>query len=464
MIDDTNEQVTEAESPLQRLAAFAADSPYDRLVLRPGRVTADGPRGMEVLEFAWDLESHAAAMEEFSRSVEYGDWLASWVGDGLVMKRVTPSANTLEDWVSAGLLSALAARLIAGSLASGRNILIAGADSAAAGLSLALGEQSLRPALIGGHDVPTPPHWVRAHTLQEISQLGADRLVVVGGRDGGVVDALFAHNGVVASIDARRLDRALMRFELALAQKVGADQAPLAMLASVDLVVVLDSLGSGHVAEVVELQYGEGGYCPVVLMCRGVNPMPEALVPIQAPGFLDELASLGLEEMAADYRSALPPEVLAQADPVMPEEVHEPEPEPVYEIQIPVAEPKRMRIPKMAAPVMPANPADLRNGVVLPPPGMNSPGQGFVKEPIPTPLVERDDVPPPGWELDQLSDDAVGEDTRVGTSDDAMMAATYGLAPPPAPRTQAGRESEHDLEELLEAVRRHGSHEDQEQH
>ena len=51
--DETTEQVTEAESPLQRLAEFAANSPYDRLVLRPGRVTADGPMGMEVVEFAW---------------------------------------------------------------------------------------------------------------------------------------------------------------------------------------------------------------------------------------------------------------------------------------------------------------------------------------------------------------------------------------------------------------------------
>ena len=463
--DDTTEEVTEAESPLQRLAEFAADSPYDRLVLRPGRVTADGPMGMEVVDFKWDLETHSAAMEAFSRSVEYGDWLASWVGDGLVMKRVTPSENTLEDWVSAGLLSSLAARMIAGSLASGRNVLIAGADSAAAGLALALGEQSLRPALMGGHDVPTPSHWVRAHTLQDIAQLGADRLVVVGGRDGGVVDALFSHNGVIASIDSRRLDRALMRFELALAQKVGADQAPLAVLASIDLVIVLDSLGSGHVAEVVELQYGEAGYCPVVLMCRGVEPMPEALVPIQAPGFLDELASLGLEGMAADYQNALPPEIAVPTEPEVPAYAAEPEPdpEPVYEIQIPIAEPKRMRLPKMGAVTMRANPADLRNGVVLPPPGMGPPGQGYAKEPAPTPLVEREDVPPPGWELDQLPDELVGEETHIGSSDDAVMAATYGLAPPPAPRTQSADDSGHDLEELLEAVRRHGSHEDQEQ-
>ena len=216
---DTNEETQEAQSPLANLAEFAAQSPYDRLVLRPGRVTADGPCGMEVLDFEWDFESHNAALESFSRSAEYGDWIASWVGDGLVLKRITASNNTLQDWVSAGLLSTLSARLIAGALASGRNVLIAGADGASAGLSLALGEQSVRPVLVGGHDVPTPPHWVRAHTLQDVVQIGADRLVVVGGRDGGVVDALFGHNGVIASIDARRLDRALMRFELALAQR-----------------------------------------------------------------------------------------------------------------------------------------------------------------------------------------------------------------------------------------------------
>ena len=51
----------------------------------------------------------------------------------------------------------------------------------------------------------------------------------------------------------------------------------------------------------------------------------------------------------------------------------------------------------------------------------------------------------------------------MGSADDAVMAATYGLAPPPAPRAVAGGESQHDLEELLEAVRRHGAHDDQEQ-
>ena len=109
--------------------------------------------------------------------------------------------------------------------------------------------------------------------------------MVVGGRDGGVVDALFGHNSVIASIDARRLDRALMRFELAMAQKWARNRPPLAVLASVDLVVVLDSLGSGHVSEVVELQYDAGGYRPVILMCRGIDPMPDALVPVQSPHF-----------------------------------------------------------------------------------------------------------------------------------------------------------------------------------
>ena len=84
-------------------------------------------------------------------------------------------------------------------------------------------------------------------------------------------------------------------------------------------------------------------------------------------------------------------------------------------------------------------------------------------QPVPEPIIERDDVPPPGWELDQLSDDAMGEDDALGSADDAVMAATYGLAPPPPPRTVPGGSSEHDLEELLEAVRRHGAHEDQEQ-
>ena len=458
---DTIEQTPEDVSPLEKLAEFAAQSPYDRLVLRPGRVTADGPLGMEVVDFAWDSDSHAAALDAFSRSAEYGDWIASWVGDGLVLKRVTASVNTLKDWVTAGLLSTLSARLIAGALASGRNVLIAGADGAAAGLSLALGEQSIRPVLVGGHDVPTPAHWVRAHTLQDVVQIGTDRLVVVGGRDGGVVDALFGHNGVIGSIDARRLDRALMRFELALGQKVGAEQAPLAMLASVDLVVVLDSLGSGHVSEVVELRYDAGGYRPAILMCRGVEPMPEALVPVQSPQFLDELGALGLEDFVTDYRHALPPEPVGPEPTPAPVDVAPPEPELLMpEVEEPA--PPRRKFPKVKLPPMRANPADLRNGAVLPPPGLEPDARPQRTAPVPTPLIERDDVPPPGWELDQLPDEVVGEDDAMGSADDAVMAATYGLAPPPVPKAVVGGESHHDLEELLEAVRRHGAHEDQE--
>jgi hypothetical protein len=118
----------------------------------------------------------------------------------------------------------------------------------------------------------------------------------------------------------------------------------------------------------------------------------------------------------------------------------------------------------MAPPVMTANPADLRNGAVLPPPGLEPMTHRARVEPAPTPLVEREDAPPPGWELDQLPDEVMADEEVGASADDAVMAATYGLAPPPPPRANVGGDSEHDLEELLEAVRRHGSHEDQEQH
>ena len=193
------------------------------------------------------------------------------------------------------------------------------------------------------------------------------------------------------------------------------------------------------------------------------------LLMLQA-AILEELASLGLEEFVQDYQHALPPEQSAPvAEPEPQEAAAAPEPVHVIESEtyVPEPEPLRRRLPKMKLPPMSVNPADLRNGAVLPPPGLE-PGlkpqrTQPIPEPIPEPIIERDDVPPPGWELDQLADDAVGEDDAVGSADDAVMTATYGLAPPPAPRAVPGGASEHDLEELLEAVRRHGAHEDQEQ-
>jgi hypothetical protein len=43
------------------------------------------------------------------------------------------------------------------------------------------------------------------------------------------------------------------------------------------------------------------------------------------------------------------------------------------------------------------------------------------------------DMQPPGWELDQLNEDFEQSSTSL-SEDDALMAATYGLAPPPKPR------------------------------
>lgn len=472
-MSNQEEQEPGEENKLASLAAFATQSGYDRLILRPGRVTGDGAMGMEVVDFPWDSSCHADATAAFGRTAEYGEWLASWVGDALVLKRVTAVNNTLEAWIGAQLISPLAARMVSASLSSGRNVLVAGADGAAAGFAVALGDQSLRPALVGGHQVPTPDHWVRAHTLQDVGQIGADRLVVVGGREALVVDALLNHSGVIANIDARRLDRALMRMELAFGEKLGAEQAPLAMLASIDLVVVLGAEGSGRVEQIVELQFENSGYRPAVLMCRAIDPIREALVPIAQPSYLNELRELGLEELVEDYLHGLP--VVESTDSEDSSQYETLEDETVlddgstYQIRLPEAPPTASALAKVLTKIAPTvsphllgNPANLRTGVVLPPPGMGQePAPKLSSDAAqPRALVESEDEPPPGWELDQLPESSFATDVGQASYDDGVMAATYGLAPPPAPRAVDASSVHADLEELLEAARRRGTFEE----
>ena len=152
---------------------------------------------------------------------------------------------------------------------------------------------------------------------------------------------------------------------------------------------------------------------------------------------MDELGALGLEDFVDDYRHALLPEPIPQAPAPEPEPVQFVEPEmPVSEPDY--SEPPKRRLPKMKMPPMRVNPADLRNGAVLPPPGMEPEAKPQRTQPTVSPIIEREDVPPPGWELDQLPDELVGEEDPMGSADDAVMAATYGLAPPSGSPSRCG--------------------------
>ena len=63
------------------------------------------------------------------------------------------------------------------------------------------------------------------------------------------------------------------------------------------------------------------------------------------------------------------------------------------------------------------------------------------------------DAPPPGWELDRLGDALVEEPAVQQDADHAMMAASFGLAPPPTPPGVQQETIGHSFEDALQRAR-----------
>jgi len=203
--------------------------------------------------------------------------------------------------------------------------------------------------------------------------------------------------GIIAFIDAPRLDRALVRYERAAERLAGAHATtPLSVLAGVDLLVVLTADGGARVREVAEISIAEDGYRPRLLFASGIAPVPSALVPFAAPTFVAELRRAGHAVLVDELEHAVP---------VGAEEA------------LPAAAPS-------SSPPPPPRPTPQR-----PPPVI-----AHAAEPAPSPRFDPalEDAPPPGWELDRLGEEVGGEESGRNP-EDAALAATFGLGPPPAP-------------------------------
>ncbi|MBC7793732.1 MAG: hypothetical protein H7Z43_08485, partial [Clostridia bacterium] len=281
-----------------------------------------------------------------------------------------------------------------------------------------------RPAAIDASALPLPPGWLRARDVWEIAAYGADRIGVWSRDVYELGHLMSATSGLVGWVEARRLERALMRYEAAVDSASPHAQSPLQVLAGIDLVVVVRSGGPGiapRVHEIAEITMSQDGYRPQLLFSTGLSPSPTAMVPLAAPSFLDELAVGGYSVLADELRAAAPrrqSHTIARE----PDTVSEPYEEVAAE---PVFQPPRFTRDGQHR----HDPLGIRGGLRVQP---NSSVHG---EPVPKAVVEKlRHAPPPGWELDQAGGEAWTEAAAMASNaEDAAMAAQFGLAPPPRP-------------------------------
>ena len=383
------------------LVAALTAGRYLRVVARPGWVTGDPAFGpcLPLPDTAWSAEQHAQAHAACATQAILGDGMyATASGDGIVVSWV-PQAFLPADLVREQVISPLAMRLLSAAGALGRNILITGAYNAALPLIYALVGEGARPALIGAESVAVPRRWLRLGDLTEASAVQADRIGVCAVSAVTAVEISCGLCGVVAFSPSRRLDQALMRYELGAAALTDKHNAPLHVLAGVDLVVQVGVHGACQVNQISEIALTESGYRPQILFSSGLPPTPQALIPQAPPSFVYELALAGHVGLAEELSQLVPTFASPPPAPT-------PAPSRAPEHGPRVAE----RAPRPLAP-------------------MRS-----------TPRVTPKDIdttPPdslPGWELDRLpAPEAETGVLGVASADDAMLAATYGLAPPPRP-------------------------------
>ncbi len=377
-----------------------------RLVARPGQVHVDAATGSTVASLRWEEAEHHAALAALPEPATLADGITAVASAGaLLLRRPPDPARRPADLVREGALSQLAADLLEAALTHGRNVLVAGPWCAGVELVAALLAGGQRPAVVAAPADAVPPPWLRADTAADALACGADRVGVWSTHSPLRLQALRAASGVAAWIEARRLDRALLRFE-AEAEQAGGASAPLHVLAAIDLVVVM---AGARVREVAEIELVDNGYRPRLLFASGLPPVPDALVPVAPPTFLAELTQAGFRVLADE---------LAHIGGGRRQER---------------TEAPTVPLPKRAGPV--AAPA-------------------FDAPPVPIdPALA--DAPPPGWELDRLAHEPGEVGEGAVSAEDAELAASFGLGPPPPPPGVASIGSEaRERSTFEEALRR----------
>ena len=368
---------------------------YLRLVARPAWVMGDRPEGEVELDVPWSDAQHHAAQQLLSAPTRLPTGpFVHMVGNTLVLKNPPDAIWRADDLAREGFMSLLAARFLTAALSLGRNILVAGPWSLTTQIIATLVNEGRRPALLASPREALPRRWEHVADAAAAREYGADRIGGWSLSAQALVEAMGQLSGMIGWVDARRLDRALIRFEAGAEVLANRGNTPLHVLAGLDLVVVASQEGGPRVRQIAEITLIDEGYRPQLLFASGIPPAPTALMPLASPSFLGELALAGhtvlADELQAASRQKTPPSQTTSA-----------------------------RVSKPSAPPVERRPV--------------------VHEPAP-PAVELgpDALSQPGWELDRLEhssshDPAASAPTT--TEEDATLAATYGLGPPPRPQS-----------------------------
>ena len=359
------------------------------------------------------------------------------IGDAIVLMRGPDANRRIEDLARDGVLSSLAARLLDAAVATGRNVVVAGPWLQAVELISAVVGGAQRPAVVGEQALPLPASWLRLSSIADAVTYGAERVAFWSHDVDALARIMSASSGVVGWLDARRLDRVLVRYEAAIDLRAPRAQAPLQVVAGVDLIVVLQGGGAPRVRELAEITMAADGYRPQLLFAMGMPPSPLALVPLAAPSFIDELAAAGHGMLADELRAVMPRAAPQAADPgqtlvrarAIASQLDEEDVEELPEV------PRRVAHRESGH----RDPLGIREA--LRSQGKAAPPHADPPVPeIPRAVVEAlRHAPPPGWELDRLGEENwVDEHGGSGNAEDAAMAATFGLAPPPRPAGYKG--------------------------
>jgi hypothetical protein len=401
-----------------------------RLVARAGAIAVDRPEGATAVATAWDGARHRAALERLGGEVcrLASGITVSRVGDALVLRAPANPQRRIADLVRDGWLSNLSARTLTAAVALGRNLLVAGPWCAAADFIGALLADGERPCVVGRPEDAVPAAWPLFAESRQALLYGADRIGSWSLPTSALPELLGSRNAVIAWVDARRLDRALIRYEAA-AAPAGSSPAPIHVLAAIDLVVVLEDFGGPRVAEIAEIALVEDGYRPRLLFASGRPPVTSALIPLAAPSFINDLERSGQTVLADELRHADASRAAAPSSPVN---------------AVAAAPRHPARGERLVVPARPDVAA------AEPPPSVVSP-------PRASELV---DAAVPGWELDQAGDDATTNEVGAVSADDAALAATYGLGPPPRPASLRSAADTRGFEEALKRARERNDDED----
>jgi hypothetical protein len=403
-----------------------------RLTARPGRVVVDHRDGSKALDIEWTEQRHAGAFAAVGEDVQAPGVSVRRVGDAIVLTRGPDANRRIDDLARDGLISPLAARFLDAAVATGRNVIVAGPWLSAADLVWALVAGAARPAVIDTSTLPLPGAWLRARDPWELNAYGADR-TGVWARDVYELGHLMTQvSGLVGWADARRLERVLVRYEAAIDSATPQAQAPLQVVAGIDIVVIVRSSGQGtpaRVNEIAEVTMSSEGYQPQLLFATGYAPSPSALVPLAAPSFVDELSQSGFSVLADELRAAAPRRAAPQVAPQAvvrhdePDEIEEIAPEPY----IHAPPPRYTREGQHRH-----DPLGLRDALRA--------TNAQSAEAVPKAVVEAlRHAPPPGWELDQAGGEQWADEAAAASNaEDAAMAAQFGLAPPPRPAGYKG--------------------------